>query len=50
MFSYQNDGLIYIKFALENTLELMVEFRCHQPKSFVKSNYSKDLRVRRAIV
>jgi len=48
--SYLNDGLTSIKFSREKTLELMVEFRCHRPTRFGKSNYSKDARIRRTIV
>jgi len=48
--SYQNDGLTAIRFSLEKTLQLMVEFRCHRPKRFGKPNYSKDSRIRRVIV
>jgi len=34
--------LTAIKFSWEKTLELTVEFHCHQPKRFDKSYYRKD--------
>jgi len=39
--TYLNDGLTALKFSLEKTLELTVEFHCHQPKRFDESNYNK---------
>jgi len=48
--SYLNDGLTSITFFWEKTLERMVEFHCHQPTRFGKSNYSKDSTIRRTIV
>ena len=48
--SYLNDGLTSIKLSWEKTLELMVDFQCHQPKRFGKSNASKYSRIRRTIL
>jgi len=43
--SYPNDGLTSIKFPRERHWNYMVEFRCHQPNRFGKSNYNKDSRM-----
>jgi len=48
--SYLNNGSNSIRFSREKTLELLVEFRHHQPKRFGKSNYSKDARICRTII
>ena len=48
--SYLNDGLTFISFSWEKTIELMVEFHCHQPKRSGKSNINKDSRIHKTIV
>jgi hypothetical protein len=48
--SYLNDGLTSIKFSWEETLKLVVEFHCQQPKRFGKSNYSKDSWIHKTII
>ena len=45
VFSSLNDGSNSIEFSREKTLEILVEFRRHQPRRFGKSNYSKDSRI-----